>query len=160
MLSDNEAAAGQTPYLYFYGSNFVDDSTLPYIKIIPSGGSCASVDGTSDALGTWQQVNFRILPSAAATFQLAVPSWYAATTGNIVCVSTESEGTYSNLANGEDTIATTFSLGSCTGETNGCSHYFPAKISSTEDSHCVGVKPIGEAADGFDADTTCGSFFT
>tara|TARA_B100000676_G_C18056123_1_gene834535 strand:+ start:5 stop:2071 length:2067 start_codon:yes stop_codon:yes gene_type:complete len=158
MLSDNEAAAGQTPYLYFYGSNFVDDSTLPYIKIIPSGGSCASVDGTSDALGTWAAGQLSYSSNAAATFQLAVPSWYAATTGNIVCVSTESEGTYSNLANGEDTIATTFSLGSCTGQANGCSHYFPAKISCTEDSHCVGVKPIGEAAGASDADTTCTSF--
>ena len=157
-LSETTAAAGTTTTLNFDGENIADDTdTLPYIKIIPSGGLCNVVEGTSDALGTWAAGQLSYSSDTAATFNLVVPSWYAATSGNKVCVSTESGGTYYDLAGGVDTIATTFTAATCYGEAGGCSHISNA-ISCTEDSHCVGVKPIGEANSGTEYGKTCQSF--
>jgi len=78
--------------LDFTTTNLVDDTSRPWFKLVASGGDC-----TAAAIGTWAAGQFTFASATSGTFAITAPLGTAASTGNKVCWSATTDGTYAQV---------------------------------------------------------------
>jgi hypothetical protein len=94
------AYTGVSNMFTFQSLHLVNDSSLPYIKIIPSYSKCDDVNGYEDAIDTWARGPVAYTSNNLSYFLLTVPVVVNISTNNKFCYSTtyNGEGKYNLLA--------------------------------------------------------------
>jgi hypothetical protein len=96
-VTPNTIATNVASTLTFTATSLVNDATLPFFKIVASGVACTANNDDSDAIGTWAKGQVTYSTAIEATFSITAALGTAASTGNVVCWSGTSSGTYAQV---------------------------------------------------------------